>query len=105
MSINVEKEFKEFAKELNPNNKFFFGDKIIEYVTLLTGPVDATNVTIELMDTPGEEMKRHLKSFAMLRKKVYEIEENLAKGITMDSFVEKNVEKYDEDFPSLGGPP
>ena len=50
-------------------------------------------------------MKRHLKSFAMLRKKVKEVEENLAKGITMDSFVEQNVQKYDEDFPSLGGGP
>ena len=71
---------------------------------MLTGPEDAIDITIELMDTPGGEMKKHLKSFAMLRKKVKEVEVNLAKGITMDSVVEQNVQKYDEDFPTLGGP-
>lgn len=50
-------------------------------------------------------MRQHLKSFAMLRKKIAQVENNLAKGITMDSFVEQNVEKYAEDFPSLGGAP
>jgi hypothetical protein len=68
-----------------------FGDKIIEYVTLLTGPVDATDITIELMDSPGDDMRKHLKSFAMLRKKIDTVQKNLAKGITMDSFVESNV--------------
>lgn len=43
------------------------------------------------MDAPGDDMRQHLKSFAMLRKKVSEIESNLAKGITMDSLVEKKV--------------
>ena len=71
---------------------------------MLTGPEDATNITIELMDSPGEDMRRHLKSFAWLRKKVREVEENLAKGITMDSLVEEKLEKFDEDFPTLGGP-
>jgi len=70
----------------------------------LTGPEDAVDITIELMDTPGEDMKNQLKSFALLRKKIREVEDNLAKGITMDSLVEQNVQKYDEEFPSLGGP-
>jgi len=81
-----------------------FGDKIIEYVTLLVGPVDAPEITLELMDNPLDDLKRHLKSFSMFRGKVFKIEENLAKGITMDSVVEKKKGSYDEDFPSLGGP-
>ena len=50
-------------------------------------------------------MKRRLKSFAMLRKYINQIEDNLEKGITIDSTVEKTVQNYDEDFPSLGGEP
>jgi len=55
--------------------KFVFCDKIIEYVTLLAGPEDAPDITIELMNSSIDDLKKHLTSFTMLREKIFDIED------------------------------
>ena len=58
------------------------------------------------MDTESGNLRRHLASFSMLRSKIFQIEENLSKGITAENATENiDAGDYEEDFPSLGGGP